>query len=369
MSGKDQGIPRERTDAQLKAERRKTNDELVKRSAAAERDADEVIAVARDRARAVLNTARKREDERTPRRNSAAAARAVEQTRSKEDALLRREYERADELVAAERQETVRWVEDLLAEERQATDRSLLLERAHADEIVTRRDDFLGMVSHDLRNELSGIALGAAQIVGRISDDEAGRRVYRSATNIQRITLRMSRLIGDLMDLVSIRAGTFTIVPADRDARDAVNEAVESFLPIANAKDISLEGKTTDDPLPAHFDHQRILQVLGNLLTNALKFSSQEGRVVVCAQGQGEEVCFSVADEGPGIPPDRLESIFDRYTRAGRLDRKGLGLGLYIAKRIVEAHGGRIWVESRVGRGSTFYFTVPTGPAKAAGLA
>lgn len=248
---------------------------------------------------------------------------------------------------------------ELLADERDATDKSLLLERADADEMLARRDDFLGMVSHDLRNELSGIALSAAQIVGTISDDEAGRRVFRSATNIQRITLRMSRLIGDLLDVVSIQVGKFTIVSENLDACKAVADAVESFRPIAAAKDIRLEGDTQHDAIPACFDYQRILQVLGNLLTNALKFSSQGGRVTVRAESIGNEIRFSVADEGPGIPADLAQTIFDRFSQGKRLDRKGLGLGLYIAKRIVEAHGGKIWVESELGRGSTFCFTVP----------
>jgi signal transduction histidine kinase len=215
------------------------------------------------------------------------------------------------------------------------------------------------MVSHDLRNELGAIALRVAQIIGRTTDDESGRRIFKSATNIQRITLRMSRLIGDLLDLFSIQAGKFTIIPEDRDARGAVEDVVESFLPIATAKEIALEGNATGDTIPARFDHQRILQVLGNLITNALKFSSQGGHVTVCVERRGDDVYFSVADEGPGIPADRLKTIFDRFSQGSRPNREGLGLGLYISKRIVDAHGGRIWVDSKVGRGSTFHFTLP----------
>ena len=283
----------------------------------------------------------------------------LDEERTREDALLREEYEHADEIAEAERQERARLVAELLSNERRHTDESLLLERVDADAVVAQRDAFLGMVSHDLRNELSGIAMSVAQIIGRITDDEAGRRVFRSATNIQRITLRMSQLIGDLLDVVSIQAGTFTIVLEERDARAAVDEVVESFLPIAAAKEISLEAKTNDDPISARFDHQRILRVLTNLVTNALKFSSKDGRVVVSVTRDGGEVGFSVADEGPGIPADRLQTIFDRFSQGTRTDRSGLGLGLYIAKRIVEAHGGTIWVDSEVGRGSTFHFTLP----------
>ena len=116
----------------------------------------------------------------------------------------------------------------------------------------------------------------------------------------------------------------------------------------------------------ARFDYQRILQVLGNLLTNALRFTPQGGRISVQAERrQGEnrvgETWFSVSDTGPGIAANRLEAIFERYTQGPQADRKGLGLGLYIARRIVEAHGGRIWAESSRA-GSTFKFTLPDHP-------
>src|SRR4029079_13095457 len=115
------------------------------------------------------------------------------------------------------REERARLLADLLTAERGETDRSLLLERVDADELVARRDEFLGMVSHDLRNELSAIALGVGQLMRRAGDDDAGRRVFRSATNIQRITLRMNRLIADLLDIASIVLGQFTMVAEDYD--------------------------------------------------------------------------------------------------------------------------------------------------------
>lgn len=355
---------REQTDARLKAERGKTDEELA-RTKAAEKEADQVVETARDQAAQVLRTSRERANETMLDGGASMSERTTtKEERSREDELLRGEYKHADRITAAERQERARLIADLL-DEREETDQSLLLERVDADEIVARRDDVLSMVSHDLRNELGGIALNVAQILPRITDDEAGRRVFRSATNIQRITLRMGRLIGDLLDVVSIQVGKLTIVSEDRDARRAVDDAVESFLPIAAAKEIALEGKTIDHTIPARFDHHRILQVLGNLITNALKFSSQGGRVSVRVERKGDEVQFSVADEGPGIPADRLETIFERFSQGGRLDRKGLGLGLYIAKRIVEAHGGRIWVDSQIGRGSTFFFTLPPRDTRA----
>jgi len=350
----------EQTDARLKAERGKTDEELSRRTLEGEEEADEVVEAARGQAAKVLRTSRDRANEAMLDSGASVSERTTtKKDRSREDERLQEEYEHADQVTAAARQERARLIAALLDDEREETDQSLLLERVDADELVTRRDDFLGMVSHDLRNELGVIALNVAQIIPRVTDDEAGRRVFRSATNIQRITVRMSRLIGDLLDVVSIQVGKFTIVPEDGDARRAAEDGVESFLPIAAAKEIALEDKTTADTIPARFDHQRILQVLGNLITNALKFSAQGGRVSVSVERKGDEVTFSVADEGPGIPADRVAIIFDRFSQGSRLDRKGLGLGLYIAKRIVEAHGGRIWVDSEVGRGSTFFFAFP----------
>jgi len=240
-----------------------------------------------------------------------------------------------------------------------------LLERVDADEVVAKRDEFLGMVSHDLRNELNAISLHVGQLMRHASADAAGGKVFRSATSIQRIAFRMNRLIGDLLDVASIEAGKFTIVPDDHDVGSVVVDAVETCLPIAAAKNISLTAKTLSPPLSARFDHQRILQVLGNLLTNALKCCPAGTSVHVSVERHAGDLRFSVADQGTGIAADRLNTIFARYVQGARADRKGLGLGLYISKRIVEAHGGEIWAESRLGHGSTFCFTLPIGAAPA----
>lgn len=357
---------REQTDSRLKAERSKTDAELAKRSSATDERADRVLDTARERAADVLRTARKRADERMSGSNPSQTARArTDQERSREDEILRREYALADEVAADERAERARLVAELLGQERQDTDRGLLLERIDADAVISRRDEFLGMVSHDLRNELAGIAMSVGQILRHVSDDDPGRKVFRSATNIQRINLRMSRLIGDLLDVVSIDIGKFTVVPDDHDVCRTIEEIVESFLPIAAAKGVALTLKLGDDSLPARFDHQRIQQVLGNLLTNALKYTSEGGTVAVSAERKGHDVWLVVEDSGSGIAADRLETIFERFSQGSRADGKSLGLGLYIARRIVQAHGGKIWAESEVGRGSTFYLTLPARSGKA----
>jgi signal transduction histidine kinase len=348
---------RTETDDRLTAERRETDQERAGRAAAEDRKSRSVLETARGRAEEVLRDARARADERLESGASASERAAIEATRRLDDETVRQEYARADEIAEQEREERARWVATLL-EARDETDKSLLLERAEADQIVSRRDDFLGMVSHDLRNELSTMAMSVAQIIRNVPDDVAGRKIFRAATTIQRVNVRMSRLIGDLLDIVAIDVGKFTVIPERHDVGQTIAEVVDSFQVVASAKDIALQSDTSGE-ISAEFDHERTVQVLGNLLTNALKFTSPGGRVAVRAKHEAGEVRVSVADTGPGIAPERLETIFERFSRGGRTDRKGLGLGLYIAKRIVEAHGGRIWVESSVGRGSTFHFSLP----------
>ena len=357
---------RESTDGRLRVERRKTDDELGSRVAVTDRKADEVLHKARGQAQRVLRKTRQKADE-SPQRNELSAAEqvAIGEERDRDDEILRQEHASADENTAAERNERDRIVASLLDRERSDTDAGLLLERMTADEVVSRRETFLGMVSHDLRNELAGIAMSVAQIVKNASHDDAGGKIFRSATNVQRIALRMSRLIGDLLDVASIEAGRFMVATDAHDVRQVVEDVVESFQSIASAKEISLVGETMAESTPVKFDHQRILQVLGNLLTNALRFTPQGGSISVRAERRqgdnGGETWFSVSDTGPGIAANRLEAIFERYQQGPVADRKGLGLGLYIAKRIVDAHGGRIWAES-TGGGSTFRFTLPDRP-------
>lgn len=360
MAGRVVRSPRKHTDSRLKAERGKTDHELAFRKKMTEDEADKVLRRARRKAADVLQTARDRADDQARGRKGSKAARvAIAGQRSAEDDALRREYARAEKVVATERAQRGRLVDALLARERRATDRSLLLERANADEMVVRRDEFLAMVSHDLRNELGAIALYVSQILMSASDDKRGHGVFGLASDIQRANLRMGRLIGDLLDVASIEAGKFTVIPEAGDVYQTVNDIVESFAPIAAAKQISLEVNAADASCSARFDPQRIQQVLGNLLTNALKYSPEGSRVVVEAARKGEEVWLTVADDGPGIAADRLATIFERFSQGGRPDRKGLGLGLYIARKIVEAHGGRIWVESELGSGSTFCVALP----------
>jgi signal transduction histidine kinase len=306
-----------------------------------------------------MTRARSRADEKRTNEGATADANAtIVAERGREDLELAKERATADEKLEGERDERRRAIAALLALERTQTDANLLGERDFADTAVFSRDDFLAMVSHDLRNMLGGLAMSAASLL-RIG--EAGPRgvsITRDAERIQRYSARMIRLVSDLLDLTSIEAGRLAVVPQWHVATELLRETQDVFEPIASAKDVSIRTEVKADSLLARYDEERILQVLANLVGNAIKFTRPGGRVDVLVEPIGTEIRFAVSDTGCGIASDQLGAIFDRFWQKTR-QRSGLGLGLYIARCIVEAHGGRIWAESKLGEGSTLYFTLP----------
>jgi signal transduction histidine kinase len=176
----------------------------------------------------------------------------------------------------------------------------------------------------------------------------------------------MDGLIGSLLDAARLDAGNFRVRKVKCDLRQTVQEAVDVFASLATAKPISLESALASGPLEVLGEKERILQVLSNLLGNALKFTPEGGAVTVAAERRDGVVEVSVRDSGSGIPPEHVPHLFERFWQADGGGR-GAGLGLYIAKGIVSAHDGRIWVESEVGRGATFYFTLPCAEAAVGG--
>jgi signal transduction histidine kinase len=189
--------------------------------------------------------------------------------------------------------------------------------------------------------------------------DTLGRRVRRTAEGIHRAVERMTRLIEDLVDWGTIQAGKLSINLAVHEAEDLLDEAVELFRPVARDRRIELGTEARGELGDVVCDRDRILQALSNLLSNALKLVAPGGHVVVGAERRPGELLVFVADTGPGIPAESLGNLFERYWRGHEPGYKGTGLGLAITKGIVEAHGGRIWVESTVGQGTAFHFTLP----------
>jgi signal transduction histidine kinase len=356
---------RDETDTSLGRERGKTDDELLKRSEADDKTASDVIDASRGRADDVVARARAKADERlqSSGANSDDLA-TLRSERQREDETLVRERATADESLSAERDARRRALTALLASERLHTDQHLGRERDLADLAIASRDDFLAMASHDLRNMLGGIALSAASLMNIPCNEEAHDAITGHTQRIQRFTARMTRLVGDLVDIVSIEAGRLAVTPKRHDAVELIRETMDIFQPLAAAKQIWIGSDVRRGSILARYDHERILQVLANLVGNALKFTPEGGRIHILVEPLEGYVRFTVADTGAGIAPEKLAKIFDRFWQVAEpLRRSGLGLGLYISKCIVEAHGGAIWADSRVGEGSTFNFTLPAADA------
>ena len=346
---------RVQTDESLRAERGKTDTELEKRRDAAERSADAVMLRARDAADEVLQAARDTADG----KGAKLCTPAVIEERALADDVVESARGEADQRVRRERAERRRALASLLRLEREETDQHLLTERGFSDQALNTRDIFLAMVSHDLRTMLGGIAM-TAELLARevmVAGDSAATIRTRTET-IQRLTARMNRLIGDLVDVASIEAGKLLVVPTEGDLRALIRESVEIFQPSADAHGIQLALEIGESPLLARFDPERLLQVVANLLSNAIKFSPRGASISIRAERTGGEVRVAVADSGPGVAAASLEAIFGKFWQVGRRDRTGLGLGLYISRCILEAHGGRIWAESTLSAGSTFYFAL-----------
>jgi signal transduction histidine kinase len=343
---------REQTDESLRVERDSADRALDDEVSEADETADAVISRARARADALLAAARTKSDQTSI---DDQPTDALKSTRALEDHILQRERVTADHLLSRERSEHVA----LLSQERQVTDHDLSHERARSDKALAMRDDFMGIVSHDLLNLLNAVVGISSLIEKEVAHENHVEQVVAHARRVQRSGARMRRLVGDLVDVASIEAGMLAVTRAVGDLADVVTEAVETFLAEASGRGISLTAEIVPSVPSVAFDAARILQVLCNLLSNALKFTPPQGSIVVRLEQVDETVVCAVSDTGEGIPDDKLEAVFDRFVQLKENDRRGVGLGLFISKCIVQGHGGRIWVDNRIGRGSAFCFSLP----------
>jgi signal transduction histidine kinase len=169
----------------------------------------------------------------------------------------------------------------------------------------------------------------------------------------------MNRLIGDLLDVSRIESGRLVVDPHPQSVEPLLAEAAEMLTPLAATRGLTFRAPVEAELPRVLADTSRVLQVISNLGGNAIKFTPPGGMVLLTAEHAGSEVRFAVTDTGPGIPEEQLPHIFSRFWQAHGTDRRGIGLGLSIAQGIVEAHGGRIWVTSRLGEGTRFFFTIP----------
>ena len=352
---------REQTDESLREERAKTDRALAVAQDAVEEDADAVIERARENADAVLVAARDKADEQAdPDAPFAIPSAAIAEERGIEDEALRDERAAADENVVREREASARVLARHLPLERDATDKHLLTERARSDDALATRDDFLGMVCHDLRDLLNGIVVSSQLLAGKLGMLDDGGPMLAETARIQRYGARMNRLIGDLVDVASIDAGRLAVAACRCDATALVGEAVDALQPIAAAKSVTLEARGVDRPLAADFDHDRLLQVLANLIGNSIKFTPKGGSISVSCENAGKGgLCVLRHGHRAGHSAGHARSGFPAFLASGEKRPQGTRLGLYISRCIVEAHGGTIRAESTLGSGTRMLFTLP----------
>jgi signal transduction histidine kinase/CheY-like chemotaxis protein len=231
--------------------------------------------------------------------------------------------------------------------------------RERAERAVKTRDEVLGVVAHDLRNPLSGIRMAAEVALG---DGVPEERRLQMLETIIRSTERMDDLIEDLLDVSRIEAGVLRVEPVSAAPAVLLADAVEALAGAAGPAGVFLHMGDAESLPRVLADPDRIRQVLVNIGGNAIRYTPSGGTVTFTAEEAEGKVSFSVADTGCGIEPGSMEALFDRFWQGGKERKGGAGLGLSIARGIVEAHGGRIWVTSVEGQGATFHFTLPVSP-------
>jgi signal transduction histidine kinase len=246
------------------------------------------------------------------------------------------------------------------------------LHDVHGAPPARRRDEVLAMVAHDLRNPLNVIRMGSQSLLRYWRPDPETELERGQIEAMKMAADHMHRLVSDLASLVLIETGCIPVTPQSRAAGELFDAALPLLRPLADEKGIALHVEMPPDLPTVQADGERVVQVFSNLVGNAIKFSPEQSTITLRATPTEDGLCFSVIDQGPGIPAEWRPHLFEPHWSSPATQLGGLGLGLSIARGIVEAHGGQIWVESEVGLGSAFHFTLPlvgsqereeTGPA------
>ncbi|MEP7142898.1 MAG: PAS domain-containing sensor histidine kinase [Ferruginibacter sp.] len=218
------------------------------------------------------------------------------------------------------------------------------------------REDIIGFVAHELRNPLANIVLCNEMMTQLILEgqmNELEEYLTRSKNNV----MRLNKMISELYDATKFNSGNFTLEKATFDFEEMIEEALDTLEVLHPDYSIILEGECTK---PVYGDRYRLIQVVTNFLSNGIKYSNNNTRVIIHMRQEDNNVIVSVKDEGLGISPKQLPRIFGRFFRAEKTKNlEGIGLGLYLCRRIIEAHDGKVWAESEEGYGSTFYFSIP----------
>lgn len=226
---------------------------------------------------------------------------------------------------------------------------------------VRMRDEMVGVITHELKNPLMTIGTGITLIEKLLPKEDPVFQDARSVLDrIGSSVSRMNRLISDQLDVIRIEEKNLKLEVRPSSLSGIAHDVVKTFEESAKAKSVALRVNIPEDCDLLNCDSERIAQALSNLVGNSIKFTSGGGWVEISAQKSGDQIEVRVADTGKGISMDNLPHVFDRFWQVKEVAAKGLGLGLTIVKGIVEAHGGKVWVESQIGRGSTFRFTLPS---------
>ena len=216
----------------------------------------------------------------------------------------------------------------------------------------------MGVVSHDLRNPVAAVKMLSRAVLN--SGDPGADVAKENLSLIAEAAEQMDSLIRDLLDLTRIDVGQLQLATETVDPSELLEEALRTLRPLVDDRKIKLDVNVEQGLPKVSADTERVQQVISNLVGNAIKFTPSGGSIAISAHREGSDVVFSVADTGSGIAPDQLPKVFDRYWQSTRTDRQGAGLGLAIAKGIVEAHGGEIRIESKPGEGTRVEFSLPS---------
>jgi signal transduction histidine kinase len=231
-------------------------------------------------------------------------------------------------------------------------------ELVECDDRIAARDELFATVSHDLRNLINVIQLKSRLLLTELEGDDKSARARKLANEIHRSTRRMLRWSKDLVDVATVEAGKLNIVMGQEDPVAIIREAVEFSISVAEAKGLTVDVDVPEGAALIRCDADRIVEVLINLLDNAVKHTPAGGSITVALSRLPDRIAICVSDTGPGIDPDDVPFLFERYWKARR-DARGLGMGLYICRHIIEQHGGTIDVDTALGHGSKFRFTLP----------
>ena len=369
---------RVKTNGSLSHERRKTDEALSASARTSERDV--ALELEATREASDQETAEQRILSNNSSEMGKDLAACLQSERDSADASREAERGLTDETLQRERIERRAEEHAFFADQRIRTDKCLQFERIRSDlasslaakrltdeqaahdatkKAVTNRDEFLAIVSHDLRSPLSMISMCADALAEEHEGKRLSPELMEFVDIISRQAASMNRLIVDLLDVEHMVSGELTTFPAPCDLSKLVQEATDSFQMWASKQHIDLVSALPRENIVVSVDRDRIWQVLSNLIGNALKFTPEGGSVTVSLELMHEFVRISVRDTGVGIDADQQSQIFHRFSQIKKYDRRGVGLGLFIAKWIVEAHRGNIRVESTLGKGSTFVCMIP----------